>query len=60
MSLGKTETGWRALGNTFVDFFALAQETVAKHYADVTNEHVIERVMTAGEKSDPIQLQSSA
>jgi hypothetical protein len=42
MSLGKTETGSRALGNTFVDFFALAQEAVAKHYADVTNEHVIE------------------
>jgi hypothetical protein len=40
--LGVTETGSRALGQTLVDFFALAQEAVAKHYADVTNEHVIE------------------
>ena len=40
--LGSTETGSRALGNTFVDFFGLAQEAVAKSYADVTNEHVIE------------------
>jgi hypothetical protein len=29
-------------GQPFVDFFALAQEAVTKHYADVTNEHVIE------------------
>jgi hypothetical protein len=40
--LGTTETGSRALGHTLVDFFALAQEAVAKHYADVTNDHVIE------------------
>jgi hypothetical protein len=30
------------LGQTLADFFALAQEAVAKHCADVTNEHVIE------------------
>ena len=30
------------LGQTLVDFFALAQEAVAKQYADTTNEHVIE------------------
>jgi hypothetical protein len=40
--LGTTETGSYALSKTLVDFFALAQEAVAKHYADVTNEHVIE------------------
>ena len=40
--LGTTETGSRALGQTLVDFFALAQEAVAKQYADTTNEHVIE------------------
>ena len=40
--LGSTETGSRALGQTLVDFFALAQEAVAKHYAVVTNDHVIE------------------
>jgi hypothetical protein len=40
--LGTTETGSRALGQTLVDFFSVAQETVAKQYADTTNEHVIE------------------
>jgi hypothetical protein len=40
--LGTTETGSRALGETLVDFFALAQEAVAKQYADTTNEHVVE------------------
>jgi hypothetical protein len=40
--LGTTETGSRALGQTLVDFFALGQEAVAKQYADVTNEHVID------------------
>jgi hypothetical protein len=40
--LGTTETGSRALGESLIDFFALAQEAVAKQYADVTNEHVIE------------------
>jgi hypothetical protein len=40
--LGTNETGSYALSKTLVDFFALAQEAVAKHYADVTNEHVIE------------------
>jgi hypothetical protein len=40
--LGRTETGSRALGDTLHDFFAFAQEVVAKQYAEVTNEHVIE------------------
>jgi hypothetical protein len=40
--LGTTETGSRALGQTLVDFFALAQQAVAKQYTDTTNEHVIE------------------
>lgn len=40
--LGTTQTGSYALGQTLADFFALAQEAVAKQYADVTNEHVIE------------------
>jgi hypothetical protein len=38
--LGTTQTGSFALGQTLADFFALAQEAVAKQYADVTNEHV--------------------
>jgi hypothetical protein len=40
--LGTTQTGSYALGQTLVDFFALAQEAVAKQYAETTNEHVIE------------------
>jgi hypothetical protein len=40
--LGTTQTGSYAFGQTLANFFALAQEAVAKHYADVTNEHVIE------------------
>jgi hypothetical protein len=43
--LGTTETGSYALSKTLVDFFALAQESVAKQYADTTNEHVIEDLM---------------
>jgi hypothetical protein len=40
--LGSTETGSRALGQTFVDFLGLAQESVAKSTTDVTNAHAIE------------------
>lgn len=35
-------SGNRALGETFVDFFALAQDACAHWYADTFNEHVIE------------------
>lgn len=42
MQLGQTQTGSRALGSEFIDFFALAQEAVADWYADTTTEHVIE------------------
>jgi hypothetical protein len=42
MQLGSTETGSRALGQSFVDFFALAQESIATDYTKVTNEHIIE------------------
>lgn len=42
IELGQTQTGSRALGEEFVDFFALAQDAVASWYCDVTNEHVIE------------------
>ncbi len=40
--LGSTDHGSRALGDTFVDFFGLAQQSVAKSYAKVTNAHAIE------------------
>lgn len=42
MQLGETGHGNRALGEAFIDFFALTQDTIAGWYADVTTEHVIE------------------
>ncbi|NAZ73878.1 hypothetical protein GTQ99_00335 [Kineococcus sp. T13] len=42
MDLGSTETGSRALGETFTDLFLLAQEALANEYIDITNEHVVE------------------
>lgn len=41
LNLG-TETGSWALGTTFADFFTLSLQTVAKSFAEVTNQHVIE------------------
>lgn len=42
MKLGSTETGSRALGQTFVDFFSMAQETMAIWFRDIFQEHIIE------------------
>lgn len=42
MQLGQTSSGSRALGATFVDYFRLAQEAIAKWFAGVFNKHVIE------------------
>lgn len=42
MQLGQTETGSRALGSEFIDFFKLALEATADWYVDTFNEHVIE------------------
>ena len=42
IQLGQTQTGSRALGNTFADFFQMLVEAVADWYKDTTNEHVIE------------------
>jgi ethanolamine utilization microcompartment shell protein EutS len=42
MDLGTTATGSRALGESFTDFFSMAQETIANEYRTTTNEHVIE------------------
>lgn len=41
LNLG-TETGSWALGTTFADFFTLSLQTVAKSFAEITNQHVIE------------------
>lgn len=40
--LGSSNSGNRALGETFYDAFTLFQEAVANEYMSVTNEHVIE------------------
>jgi hypothetical protein len=42
MQLGQTETGSRALGDSFIELFSLAQLTVAEWFKDIFNEHVIE------------------
>ncbi len=40
--LGQTNSGSRALGGTFLDIAQIAQWTIAKWFADLFNEHVIE------------------
>lgn len=40
--LGTTQTGSRAVGETFMDFHMLALDTVIDWYLTITNEHVIE------------------
>lgn len=46
VQLGQTQTGSRALGNTFADFFQMLVEGVANWYAATTNEHAIEDYVT--------------
>lgn len=45
IQLGQTQTGSRALGNTFADFFEMLIEAVANWYKNTTNEHVIEDIV---------------
>lgn len=42
MMLGTTQTGSRALGHTFVDFFDMSLDAISGWYEEITNEHVIE------------------
>lgn len=42
MQLGQTETGSRALGSNFIDFFALALQSIAKWFIDHFQSYVIE------------------
>lgn len=42
MQLGQTQTGSRALGNTFVDFWTDGLETIAWWFSDTFNEFVLE------------------
>lgn len=43
--LGRTQTGSRALGETFADVFEMLVEGVANWYQSTTNEHVIEDIV---------------
>lgn len=45
MQLGQTETGSRALGESFVDFFVDALAGFANWYANLTTSHVIEDIV---------------
>jgi hypothetical protein len=42
MQLGQTQTGSRALGTTFIDFFSQGLVAIADWFAETFNEHVIE------------------
>lgn len=42
MQLGQTESGSRALGQTFLDWFSLQQEMIADWIADTSTEHIVE------------------
>jgi hypothetical protein len=41
MQLGQTQTGSRALGETFVDWFSLQQEMIAEWAMDIADEEII-------------------
>ncbi len=41
LQLGQTETGSRALGDSFIDFFALAEDATSEWVCDTTTLHVI-------------------
>ena len=41
MQLGQTQTGSRSLGEAFIDWFSLAQETVAEWIAETFTDYVI-------------------
>lgn len=42
LQLGQTETGSRALGEEFVDFFLLALQSVIEELEETINQHVVE------------------
>jgi hypothetical protein len=45
LELGSTETGSRALGSAFIDFFLLALQAVAGSLASTMTEHVVEDIV---------------
>lgn len=58
MQLGMTESGSRALGNTFIDFWGHGLSTIADWFKDTFNEHVIEDDVdwNYGEEVDQVPL----
>lgn len=46
LNLGTTETGSRALGEGFIDFFSLQLDTIAGEYAATENAHGVEDLVT--------------
>lgn len=52
MMLGQTQTGSRALGETFADRAGLVEEAVASWFAQVFNRHVIEDDVSYNEGPD--------
>jgi hypothetical protein len=58
MQLGQTRTGSRALGSTFVDFWASGMEAIGWWFADTFNEHVLEDDVdwNWGEEVDQVPL----
>jgi hypothetical protein len=60
MQLGQTQTGSRALGSTFIDFWAHGLAAIAQWFADTFNEHVIEDDIdwNFGEDQDQVPLLS--
>jgi hypothetical protein len=58
MQLGQTKSGSRALGATFVDFWAAGMEAIAWWFCDTFNEHVIEDDIdwNWGEDASPVPL----
>lgn len=55
MQLGQTESGSRALGQTFLDWFSLQQEMIADWIADTSTEHIIEDWWSWNVDPDAIQ-----
>lgn len=58
LQLGQTETGSRALGGEFIDFFALALDAIATWYANVFTNYVLRKwvMWNVGESSPTPKL----
>lgn len=52
VQLGQTQTGSRALGESFIDFFALGLDAIANWFCDTVNQHIIDDWMDWNYPSD--------